>query len=118
MDRETARNLVAGYGLKSEPVATPSWPDLDGKISVRELTGTEQIDYENSDQGRDATGKILVKTILLTESKTPLFNDADFQWVMDTFGMSALRPMFLKAMELSKVLKSQQATVVDDAKKN
>lgn len=118
MDRETARNLVAGYGLHSEPFPTPFWPDLDGQISVRELSGTEQFDYENSDKGKDATGKVLVKTILLTESKTPLFNDTDFQWVMDTMGMSVLSPMFYKAMELSKMLKSQQLTAVEDAKKN
>lgn len=118
MDRETARNMAAGYGLKSEKMDTPFWPDLDGYISVRELTGTEQFGYENSDKGTADTGKVIVKVVLLTESKSPMFNDTDFQWVMDTFGMSVLSPLFYKAMELSKMLKSQQATAVEDAEKN
>ena len=118
MDRETARNMAAGYGLYSEPIATPFWPDLDGQISVRELSGDEQFEYEGSDRGKDATGKVIVKTVLLTESKSPLFNDTDFQWVMQTFGMSKLKPLFYKALALSKMLVSQQAEALAEAEKN
>lgn len=118
MDRETARNFVAGYGLQSAPVPTPFWPDLDGFVSVRELSGQESFDYEKAEKNDLATGQLLVKTILLTESKSPIFNELDAQWLLKTVGISVLKPLFMKVLELSGMLKAQQPTAVDEAKKS
>jgi hypothetical protein len=118
MDRVTARNFIAGYSLKSQPVPTPFWPDLDGQVSVRELSGSESFEYENSDKGDQAIGKVLVKTILLTESKSPIFNDTDFQWLVDTVGIAVLKPLFYKVVAMSNMLASQQEQILEDAKKN
>jgi len=118
MDRETARNLVAGYSLTSVPVATPFWPELDGLVSVREMSGTESFNYENAEKTDVATGKVLVASIHLTENKSPIFNATDYQWLLDTVGISSLKPLLYKVMGLSGMLKSQQEAAIEEAKKN
>ena len=111
MDRETARSYIAGMALSSAPVETPFWPDLDGLVSVRAMTGTESFAFEKAaaDKGDTATGKVLVACILLTETKAPIFNATDFQFILDTVGIDILKPMFFKVLELSNMLKSQQS---------
>ena len=73
LTREELRNLVlAAEDIKIVPVPTPEWPEVDGYIYVRSLSGTQRERYIESIRQTIGTGKKATVKVLIAESGAKL----------------------------------------------
>ena len=97
-----AREYILNQGFDTEKIDTPWWPEWDGKLAVRELSGIENQELLKDPSNPMVIGKTLVAVLLNADTKQPVFLPTDFQFLMSTVGVSKLTPVLDKVGELSK----------------
>jgi hypothetical protein len=119
LSREDIRARVLGYGKKSIPVETPFWPDLDGMLAVREMSGEESLAFEKDSENPLVIGRLIVSCLQTRETREQVFALREAEFVMQEVGISALMPVLKKIVEASGLKrKDPNVSQVDEAEKN
>lgn len=103
---QAARNRVLAQAPKREAVATPFWPEDDGKIYLQDVPQDELSALTEQNKGEDGkvdSGKIgaslLCKALVVLEDDgtyAPLFNYPDDRDTVAHLGTSMLSPITSK----------------------
>ena len=107
---QEARALLFNRKLQEKPVifSIPGVEELDGELSMLELTGTELKQAEKLADTPDGADEIkmmagvVAKSLIMRETKERLFSDNDIDTVAG-FGLVALKPLSDLASETSGI---------------
>lgn len=110
--------------LPREPVPTPEWPDVDGKLFVKKLNGLERVQYDASlepiqehPEGQRRFESVVKFVIAATvdEQGEPVFADDDFDWLLEEKDPDALVRIFNAGAALNKMREQDREEIAKNS---
>jgi hypothetical protein len=98
MDTQSARNYILTQAPKTQDVATPFWPDLNGQVALRDMPGADLIDQSVAQMSGNLSASalpaaIVCKSLILKDTGERIFQDTDRDAVAQ-LGSTVLKPLF------------------------
>jgi hypothetical protein len=111
---QEARAFILASRPKVQELATPWWPELDGKLALRDIPAAHLLQVQNLDD-QQAAAFLITESVCWRQTGDPVFQPTDREAVLQ-LGISILMPL-VQAISAFLGIQAPNETIAQ-AKKN